>query len=334
MTIADALPTDSETLVEYVGEVEHEGALVPSHPRQNERAVALPAAHSLAADPYVGVAAVPFDERGQTALAKYQDVPDEWIDIKPDGKLYLSHIHARNILNEAFGFGGWALVPVGEFNVERIPFTDRNGKDAERVNVYRVYRLYVNGRYVDEAPGAGTYYTNNADADYSDACEAAKSYALNRLCKTFNIAQKCWNKAFGEDFKKRYCFQDQKGNWKKKQTATGSVVGDAGKTFNGASVDVQAPPPIQPASSPADPSPSPDDDGATAKIRVVSVSDPRPNKKYGHVAYVKDENGREWSFLGAAPIKAAQFVSGKDFPIRVTYTMNGKYRNVTKVEDV
>src|SRR5688572_20140752 len=35
---------------------------------------------TLAADPYVGVSAVPFDEKAQKVLAQYQEVPDEWVD--------------------------------------------------------------------------------------------------------------------------------------------------------------------------------------------------------------------------------------------------------------
>lgn len=185
---------------------EETGEIIETEPT---RAI-VPALHgTLAADPYVGVAAQPFDERAQAVLAKYQDVPDEWLDIKPDGKLYLSHIKARNILNEAFGYGGWALVPVGDYNVEQ---------SDKKVNVYRVYRLYVGGRFHDEAMGVGTYWTNNRDADYADACEASKSYALNRLCKTFNIAQRCWDKAFTEEWKAKYAYRDANdGNkWKKR----------------------------------------------------------------------------------------------------------------------
>ena len=331
-----------EALIEYVGEVEHEGALNTAIvPRQKDAAVALPAAPStsIVADPYMGVAALPFDERAQTALQKYQDVPDEWIDVKPDGKLYLSHIKARNILNEAFGYGGWALVPVGDsFQVERVPFTDRYGKEAERVNVYRIYRLYINGRFIDEAMGAGTYYTNNAEADYSDACESAKSYALNRLCKTFNIAQKCWSKSYQKAWLAKYATQDGKGHYHKKDTA-GSVVGNAAISDTQPAKASSMPdqhddaPTTHTPTRPADPSPSSSDDPATAKIKIASVGPDRKQKNGRVFAYVKDTEGREWSFLGEGAVAAARIAEGSDMVVRVTYTVNGKYKNVSKVED-
>lgn len=259
---------------------------------------------TLTADPYVGVAAMPFDAKAQAVLSKYQEVPEEWIDIKPDGKPYLSHIHARNILNEAFGYGGWALVPVGDFNIERVPFKDRNGNDAERVNVYRVYRLYVNGRFQDEALGAGTYYTNNADADYSDACEAAKSYALNRLCKTFNIAQKCWNKAFIEDFKRRLCSYDGK-KWKR------NPVGAAN------SRRAPEPPPIE--SPRPDPVAQPETiTDTTAIIRPKKVS-----KAWARGAFVTDDEGKSWTFPTSLLHMANAAING-NAPLAIAFNVTHK----------
>src|SRR5262249_9928891 len=139
---------------------------------------------SLAVDPYIGVAALPFSEHAQTALAKYQVVPDEWLDVKPNGQVYLSHMKLRMVLNLAFGFGGWGLVPVGAYKIE--------SDDSDHVLVYREYRLYVAGRFVAEAIGAGDYWKNNPEQNYGDACESAQSYALNRLGKPFGIASQCW----------------------------------------------------------------------------------------------------------------------------------------------
>jgi hypothetical protein len=277
------------------------------------------ASTSLAVDPYVGVAAVPFDEKAQSVLEKYQDVPDEWIDVKPDGKLYLSHIKARNILNEAFGFGGWALVPVGDYNVSRAPFKDKYGKDAEHVTVYRTFRLYVNGRFQDEAMGAGSYYSNNKEADYSDACEAAKSYALNRLCKTFNIAQKCWDKDFGRNWLAQYAQQDDSGKWKKRKQALGaaSLPSTGAATVQNTHTQPEREKPTE--------SHAPASGAAPKNLRdIIQVAERKPNSK-GKLEWTfsgtrnsmfKDTEGRSWKFLNDA-IDVA--VASGGAPIAIEY---------------
>lgn len=184
-------------------------------PVEEERGVAV------ATDPYVGVSAVPFGEHVTAALMKHQTVPDEWLDIKPDGSVYLSHMRARNVLNEAFGFGGWGTVPVGEFNVER---------DGKHVTLYRAYRFYAHGRFVRECLASGDYWTSNSNSDYADAAEACESYAINRFAKFFGIAAQCWDADYREAWKGRFAHQENnqrtgKMEWKKnagarKPTAT------------------------------------------------------------------------------------------------------------------
>ena len=63
-----------------------------------------------------------------------QAIPDDDVEIKPDGIVYLPEIKYRRILNKAFGPGGWGMAPRGETLI-----TDRL--------VTREYALVAGGRY-------------------------------------------------------------------------------------------------------------------------------------------------------------------------------------------
>lgn len=63
-----------------------------------------------------------------------QPVNPSDVEVKPDGIIYLPEIKYRRILNQAFGPGGWGLVPKGDVVV------------GEKV-VTREYALIAEGRY-------------------------------------------------------------------------------------------------------------------------------------------------------------------------------------------
>lgn len=65
---------------------------------------------------YQGVGSAPFPAHISSILRRPLDPSD--VEIKPDGILYLPEIKYRNILFEAFGAGGWGMVPRGEPVVE------------------------------------------------------------------------------------------------------------------------------------------------------------------------------------------------------------------------
>ena len=180
---------------------------------------ALPALSTTTPDltPFVGAGARQFPKHVQDVLREYHTVPDEWIDIRPEGHIYLSYTHLQDIFDEAFGFGGWSMVPVGdEFKVERHERKARDGKPPyEHVILYREYRLYALGRFQRQAMGAGDYRTNNPAMNLSDAAEMCESYAMNRMGKRFRIASQCWNKAYAEEWKKKYATQTSDG-WKRR----------------------------------------------------------------------------------------------------------------------
>jgi len=81
-----------------------------------------------------GLSAQPFSKEAADVLLA--PIPEDDIECKPDGILYLPEIKYRRILNKAFGPGGWGLAPRGETIV--------TGK-----SVTREYALLAHGRYVD-----------------------------------------------------------------------------------------------------------------------------------------------------------------------------------------
>ena len=279
--------------------------------------------------PFIGVSVRPFDERAQEVLNRYQHVPDEWIDIKPGGQVYLSHMRARQVFNEAFGFGGWGIVPIeGSGYVERKPFKTKYGDEAEHVTIYREYRFYVNGRFVRQAMGSGDYYTNNKEADYSDALEASESYALNRFAKFLGIASQCWDDDYREAWKAKYAVSDA-GKWKKRprklQLAAGST--DAG-SHPANTQPTHAQPTTQPATTVAPASES-NATGGTVEGTVTRIA---ALKKGARIEVA----GQGFSTFSASDLKAAEAAQADGAIVRVVWKLSsdGKWKNVVTLERV
>lgn len=67
---------------------------------------------------YQGIASGPFPDDVQAKLMRR--LKDEEIEIRPDGNLYFPEIKYRRVLMEAFGAGGWALVPVSKTDISDV----------------------------------------------------------------------------------------------------------------------------------------------------------------------------------------------------------------------
>ena len=93
-----------------------------------------------------------------------------------DGILYLPEIIYRRILNQAFGPGGWGMVPRGEMTVTKNM-------------VSREWALLAAGRLVAVARGEQTYFDPSGVPTASEGC---KSNALMRCCKDLGIASELW----------------------------------------------------------------------------------------------------------------------------------------------
>ncbi len=173
--------------------------------------------------------ATPFPRDVQDAIRAYRMIPDEMIDIKENGQIYVSNRHASAIFDEVFGIGGWALVPIGKSVAER----KRKGQGTsayEIITVYQNFRAYALGQYIRDVSGAGTYFSNNAEQNYSDAVEAAESYAMNRFAKRLGIGSNVRDPIFAAEWIAKYAFQDtaDKNKWKKKPGAAGVPVPPSG----------------------------------------------------------------------------------------------------------
>lgn len=144
-------------------------------------------------DPFQGAGVAPFTPGQSKVLGA--PLTDAQIHIRPDdGNLYLPGVYYRRRLNDAFGMGGWALVPVGD------PARDDGGRNP---TVYYTGRLYVLGRYVSQAMGKGTFIANNPKSDYGTALESARTDCLTRCCKDW-IATELWDPDFNNPWRARH----------------------------------------------------------------------------------------------------------------------------------
>lgn len=88
------------------------------------------------------------------------------MEIRPDGILYLPEVGYRRMLFKAFGPGGWALMPRGDYQ-------------ASEGFVYREYALYCQGRFVAQAYGEMAFdESKSGSRSVATALEGAKSNAL------------------------------------------------------------------------------------------------------------------------------------------------------------
>ncbi|EXF84503.1 hypothetical protein CFIO01_12601 [Colletotrichum fioriniae PJ7] len=117
-----------------------------------------------------------------------QPVNPSDVEVKPDGIIYLPEIKYRRILNQAFGPGGWGLVPKGDVVV------------GEKV-VTREYALIAEGRFISQAQGENGYFSIE---NLPSAVEGCKSNALMRCCKDLGVASDLWDPVFIRQFRKEY----------------------------------------------------------------------------------------------------------------------------------
>jgi hypothetical protein len=156
-------------------------------------------------NPYAGIAAEPFTKEQVDILL--DKVPEEDIEIRPDGLIYLPEIRYRRVLNRTFGPGAWALLP--------------RSIDIQDNMLYYRGALFVHGRFVSEAIGEQQYFVGNDRMSYATAAEAAKSNCLVRCCKDLGIASELWDPSFIRSWLARnamevWCTSRQDGAKRKK----------------------------------------------------------------------------------------------------------------------
>ncbi|KAJ3291633.1 hypothetical protein HK104_005913 [Borealophlyctis nickersoniae] len=136
---------------------------------------------------FPGVGLEPFETEVTAVLLAPVQRKD--IEVRPDGQAYLPEIKYRRILNQAFGPGGWGLVPRGPHTL--------NAK-----NISREYALFARGRFVAQARGEQDYF---GEASLPTAAEGCKSNALMRCCKDLGVASELWDPSFVHAFRRDEC---------------------------------------------------------------------------------------------------------------------------------
>ncbi len=129
------------------------------------------------------------------------DFPDDAFRPGAGGKaqlLYIEHAYLRQRLHEVFGPGQWAVIPRSRWTED---FTTSKGTPAKRV--YVEVMLVVRGCFVAEAIGDMDYFPGNAQTNFGDAVEGAKSAGLRRLAKELGIGLQAWRKGFSDEWWKR-----------------------------------------------------------------------------------------------------------------------------------
>jgi len=136
----------------------------------------------------------------------YASIPEEIIEIRPDGLIYLPWMEYVTRLRQAFGLE-WGIIPIG------LPQIKDN-------LVFWGFYLLIKGKLMGFAFGEQQYQPTNLQMTWGDACEGAKSNALMRLCKGLGIGLELWQPTFIRHWKEKYAekYIDEKGKtkWRKK----------------------------------------------------------------------------------------------------------------------
>lgn len=143
---------------------------------------------------FEGAGLAAFPEAARAVLSRPPN-PDD-VEIKPDGIVYLPGVFYRAVLTEAFGAGGWAILPRGP--ARRGPA----GQGGESVMYHGA--LVALGRYVAEAVGSCTYWPANAGMTYADAFEGARTDCITKCCKDLGVARELWDPGWRGQWQAKY----------------------------------------------------------------------------------------------------------------------------------
>lgn len=120
------------------------------------------------------------DEQAEILTAP---VPDDEIDIRPDGFIYVSHEYCRRQLNLAFKPLGWTMI-------EASPIVPRPGTNE----FYQKWALFIGGVFAGVTMASRQMHDKNEAQDMSDVYESIKSDCIRRLCKDLGLGIEAWNK--------------------------------------------------------------------------------------------------------------------------------------------
>jgi hypothetical protein len=218
------------------------------------------------AEAYRAIGSLGLTEEQQRILARPFD--DAQVDVLPTGELYINHMLIRSRLNEAFGIGNWALIPI------------KRRVDQKDQRIYVEAILLVHGKVAGDATGAAPYFPGNERQDYTDAVETALASCLRRIAaKHLGCGMQVWDPAYCSAWIKKHAEQyfDRRSNrrfWRKKGTSI--RVAESGRIEIEGEEEPSAPPgpsgPAPVSDSPPQDSKSQKDDAITdAQIKGISA---------------------------------------------------------------
>lgn len=115
-------------------------------------------------------------------------IAEDQIEVKPDGVVYCPADIIRLRLNQALGFGQWAV------------YSDEPKFIEGEVQVSG--ELWIFGKFISSAIGE---YSGGGKMSLTNKIESARSDLLTKLVKNLSIAGELWNKGFRENWLKKYC---------------------------------------------------------------------------------------------------------------------------------
>lgn len=141
---------------------------------------------------YATVSTRAFDDRTAEILAT--PVRDEDLEFRPPiGLVYMKYERYKELLDEAFGFASWHLVPRGPLTL--------SGR-----TISRPYALMAQNQFIAEARGdyqpPGTTFPSNPAADPTVKKELEYT-ALVRCCKDLGVASELWDRKYLDKFRKK-----------------------------------------------------------------------------------------------------------------------------------
>lgn len=141
---------------------------------------------------FAGAAAEPFSKEAAAILRA--PIEDDLVEIKPDGIVYLPWVHVANRLNDAFGVGGWTVVPRGPVRTEGNTIVYHGA-------------LFVLGRFVREAFGECNWQPTNTMMSRAAAAEGAYSDCVVRCAKNFGVGAELWDPGWRARWMAKYALK-------------------------------------------------------------------------------------------------------------------------------
>ena len=138
----------------------------------------------------LGLVEIRLTKAEEKVLAEPVRVDD--VEIKPNGRPFLSHPGYTRWFNRAFGRLGWNLVPRAK------PMRSGN-------SVVCPYVLYIHGKPAAMAFGEQEYFDDNKDQTYGDALEATVASALRRCAKRLGVGLELWDRPWLNHFMATRC---------------------------------------------------------------------------------------------------------------------------------